>query len=394
MSQANKVKKVCIIAGEASGDLLGGRLMKHLKKALGNKIEFYGVGGESMKENGLENPIFDMKHISVMGIWEVIPHIPKIQYLLMRTSKKILEINPDIVITIDSFGFCSRLAKRLKKENPDLKLLHYVAPKVWAHKASRAKVAADLYEHIFALIPFEPDYFNKKKVKVTFVGHSMFEVEGLGKGGDLFRRKHKIKASNTLISVTPGSRESEIAMNMPVFWEAIKKLSQNYQNLVVVIPVLNKEHIQTIQDYMEHFPVRVIFVEGEKQRLQVYDAANCAIAKSGTNVMELSASGTPVVVGHKFPVLTWWFMKFFLSGRVSHASMVNIMNYRQIIPEYLQWECKANNIAAQVDYLLANDLEAKWQVSEAQSILEKLGSKNKKGASEKVADIIVKDYLK
>ena len=213
MTTSNKLK-VYLIAGEPSGDLLGSRLMRALESKTNGNVEFYGLGGDTMEHQGLKS-LFDISDLAVMGLVEVIPSIPKVLKRIKQTVNHIKRIKPDIVITIDSWSFCSRIHKALRKLNLGIKQVHYVAPQVWAWKKRRAKTMYKYVDTLLALLPNEPQYFTKHHLPTYFVGHPVIESDALKADGDVFRKKYGIEPSKQIISILPGSRHTEVTKLLP-----------------------------------------------------------------------------------------------------------------------------------------------------------------------------------
>jgi len=289
--------KVYIIAGEASGDTIGAKVMQKL-----GPLAFSGVGGPKMQELGCRS-LFDYAQIALMGFIEILPHIFRIRKLIQDTVADVIAQKPSVLVTIDSPGFTYRVAKLVRESCPDMQMIHIVAPSVWAYKPSRAAKYAAIYNHILALLPFEPPYFEKAGLKATFIGHPIFEQK-FG-GGAAFRKHHGIDKNAKVIVVTPGSRKGEIARHMPVFLDALTLVREKYPDLVVVfalsdaglsptnlIPRLPRETVDQVRGRQGAY----IIVDGD-ERLAAYAAADVALAKSGTNTLEIAASGTPIANG-------------------------------------------------------------------------------------------------
>ncbi len=187
---------VYLIAGEPSGDVLGGRLIAGLKSLSGDNITISGVGGENMTAQRLQS-LFPMQELSIMGIIEVVPKIPTLLARIKQTAADIIEKKPDVVVTIDAPDFCFRVAKRLAGHN--IPIVHYVAPSVWAWRPGRAKKVAALVDHVMCLLPFEPPYFTREGVDATFVGHSILESDADGGDGQAFRARHNIPSDAPLL---------------------------------------------------------------------------------------------------------------------------------------------------------------------------------------------------
>ena len=230
--------KIYIIAGEPSGDAIGAKIINHIK-ALSSHVSFYGIGGQEMQKTGLTS-LFPMGNISLFGFLEILPHLFNVIKLINLTVKDILDCKPNIVVTIDSPGFCFRVAKKLKKLNFNTKLIHIVAPTVWAYKPKRAIKFALVYDHLLSILPFEPPLFEKYNLKTTYIGHPVFEQNFDDVDVDLFKKKHNIPNSEKIICVTPGSRKSEIIRLLPIFLSALEKVAREFD--VICLTVIAVDH--------------------------------------------------------------------------------------------------------------------------------------------------------
>ena len=230
MTTSNNLK-IYLIAGEPSGDLLGSRLMRALRRKTDNKVSFFGLGGDTMEREGLK-PLFDISELAVMGLVEVIPSIPRVLRRIKQTVNDIKKHKPDIVITIDSWSFCSRIHKELRKQNLEIKQLHYVAPQVWAWKKRRAKTMYKYIDELLTLLPNEPKYFTPHKLNAVFVGHPVIESDAINADGNDFRKKYKIENDKKIISILPGSRHTEVVKLLPDFMASANLLYQQNRNLV------------------------------------------------------------------------------------------------------------------------------------------------------------------
>jgi lipid-A-disaccharide synthase len=357
-------KSIYIIAGEVSGDIMASKIILALRKLYGN-IQFYGVGGPKMAECGI-NSLFDIKQISLMGFIEILPHISKIKRLIQRTTEDIKTKKPDIVITIDSPGFCFRVAKCIRQMSLGTKLMHIVAPSVWAYKPGRAKKFAAVYDHLLTLLSFEPPYFEKEGLVSTFIGHPVFEQE-FG-GGRAFRKKYNIDNDTKLVLVTPGSRRGEIIRHLPIFRDALERLSKNYQKFVACFALTDHEDL--VQSYLKMASFQYIMISGD-ERLQSYAAADAALAKSGTNSLEIAASKTPMIVAYKLNIFTYMIIKCL--SRIKYSTLINIIGDREIIPEFLQSNCTADNLCVALREILDHKEIGERQISNAQAVLKTMG---------------------
>ena len=347
-------------------------------------IDFAGIGGDKMQAEGLTS-LFPMDELSHMGLLEIIPHIFHLKRRIRETIDDIKFKKPDVVVTIDSPGFCYRVAAALRDEWPEVKLIHIVAPSVWVYKPGRAKKFAKVYDHLLTLLPFEPPYFEKEGLPSTHIGHPIFE-QNFGDAGD-FRKKYKIGASAKLVVVTPGSRKGELVRHLPSFTEALNDVARFYEDLTCCFVLTS--NFALVEDYLKDAKFKYIIVSHE-ERLAAYAAANVALAKSGTNTLEIAASKTPMIVAYKLNALTGFMIK--MTAKIKYASLINIIGDKEIIPEFLQSNCNAQSLSVALRNLLDNDVIATKQIAEAAIVLKKMGLGSKEVPSAIAAKVIVK-YL-
>lgn len=343
--------KVYLITGEPSGDLLGSRLMRALKKQTNGQVHFTGVGGETMQAEGL-NSLFDIKDLAVMGIFEVLPGLPKILRHMNNVIADIKEKKPDIIVTIDSYSFCARIHKKLKKAKCDIPHVHYVAPQVWAWKKGRAKKVAQFIDHLFCLLPTEPAYFTPYGMATTFVGHPVVEGGASHGNGQLFRKNHLIPQKTLLVCMLPGSRRNEIGYLLPVFKEAIEKIAKSHPDICVIVPTV-KTVAKDIKADLKNWSIPYVVVEGERDRYDAFAATDVAIAASGTVSLELAMADVPHLIAYKVNKLTGLLAKLLL--KIKYVNLINILSGREIIPELLQENCTPDKIAEVAEGLLSAD---------------------------------------
>ncbi len=357
------VKKFFIIAGEASGDLLGSKLIRELKIKEPN-AEFIGVGGKLMREQGLIS-IFPMEELAVMGFAEVVPHLFKLLRRINETANRIIAEKPDFVITIDSPDFNFRVIKKLK--NYSGKKIHLIAPSVWAYRAGRAKKISKLYNLLLCILPFEPPYFEKHGLKAIFIGHPLCE--------DAPDLSKKTKNENITIAVTPGSRNGEVKKIFPEFIEAINLLAKKIPNIKVSIPLIDKTR-ELVKSMAKNLQVEYLFVEKDEKKSALLKT-DFALAKSGTNTLEFSLYKIPMIVAYRVNIFTYYLLKLLV--KIKFANLINLISNKEIIPEMLQWKCRGDRIC--------KDL-AKKQIHESEIALKMLC--DNKNPSEKAAAEILK----
>lgn len=376
---------VYLVAGEPSGDLLASRLMRALKKKTGGDVRFYGVGGETMAQEGLTS-LFDSSELAVMGLMEVIPSIPRILKRISQTVQDIVDKKPDVVVTVDSWSFSARVNKALKARKTGIPQFHYVAPQVWAWKKKRAKTCGRYIDELFALLPYEPPYFEPHGLKTDFVGHPVVEG-GASKGdGAAFRKEYGIAADAPLLCVLPGSRRSEIKYLLPVFQETVARLKQKYPSLRVVVPTVVTV-AEKVKKAVASWDVPVTVVTGEKARYDAFAAANAALAASGTVALELAMARVPYCIAYKMNPISSFLAPLVVKGK--YVNLVNILADKLIVKEFLLKNCRADWLTNEVDLLLSDETYRQTQISQASQVLNLLGAGQAETPSDKVADILL-----
>ncbi len=379
-------RHIALIAGEASGDFLGGRLMRALKNVHDDRvsdIRFSGVGGPQMKAEGLES-LFPYEDLAVMGIAEVIPSLKKILSRIRITIDFIKREKPDIVVTIDSPDFCFRVAKAIKKEmkNPP-PIIHYVAPTVWAWRENRAEKIAKFLDGLICLFDFEPPYFEKYGLKAVAVGHSLIESGALEADGKIFRSQHGIGDDDVVLGLLFGSRRGELKRVGPTLRAAAFDIARLLKKPpVLVAPTL--PHLESgVRDLLEGYPGTVHVTTNFTEKWNAFASFNTAIAVSGTVGLELAAINVPHVIAYKVSASTAAMVKFLV--KVRHAHLVNIMLDRDIIPEFIQGQCKPDLIAEAVFDLVQDETLRDAQINIFDIIRARLGAGQKETPSQKAA---------
>lgn len=362
------VPLIYLIAGEPSGDLLGGRLMQSLKARMSDAgVEFAGIGGPEMTAQGMTS-LFPMSELSVMGVAEILPHLPHFIRRIGQTVRDIRDKRPVVLVTIDSPGFCFRVAKKLHGQG--IPLVHYVAPSVWAWRPGRAKKVAAFLDHLLALLPFEPPYFEREGLATTFVGHPVIEGGADNGDGMAFRKRHGIDAKATVLNVLPGSRNSEISRLLPVFGEAVSSLARSRPDLRVVVPTVAPLR-DTVIEATKNWPGDVIITEGSGEKFDAFAASDLALAASGTVALELAMAGTPAVIAYKFNFFTTLLVRLLVKAR--YANLINIILDREVVPEFLLDKCKADILSAALGRLIDDGDARRAQIDAVGEALDQLG---------------------
>ena len=373
---------VYLIAGEPSGDLLGARLMAAMLEQGGGPVRFTGIGGERMTAAGLRS-LFPMAELSVMGLVEVLPRAPRLLSRIRETVRDIRRQRPDIVVTIDAPGFCFRVANKLK--GAGIPLVHYVAPTVWAWRPRRAAKVARLFDHLLALLPFEPPYFEREGLACTFVGHPAVEEAAHGQG-DAFRAQQGIPTEVPLLAVLPGSRVGEVSRMLPVFAQAVGLLADRISDLHVLIATVPSV-AEMVKAETASWSTPVTIIGSAAAKADAFAAADAAIAASGTVTLELGTARTPMVVAYRMAPLTMFIAKRLV--RVPHVTLMNLVLGRGAIPELIQEACTAENVAGEVEKLLVDQAARAAQIDDIEHALAALGgSSDERTPSQRAARVV------
>lgn len=376
---------IYFIAGESSGDFIGSRVMDAIKHLSAGDVSFYGIGGSNMTASGLHS-LFDIKEISLIGFFEILPHVFRLKKLIDRTVRDVIAQKAHVLVTIDCPGFSFRVAKKVRKAVPHIKLVHIVAPSVWAYKPGRALEYAKLYDKLLTLLPFEPPYFIKYGLDTECIGHPVLEQKFFTNKVHL-RKEFGIPPDCKVIAITPGSRKAEIVRHMKVIRDALCILVQNNkQKIIAVFVQPNDDYKEVIVEHMKGAEGLGFYISTE--RLKTFAMADVAIAKSGTNTIEIAASKTPMIVGYKLGTLSFLLIKLLI--KIKYVSIINIIPNEEIIPEYIQSDFTASNIAISLGNLLRdNQKQGQIQVARSLEVLESIGLHSEETPSQKAARAIL-----
>jgi lipid-A-disaccharide synthase len=368
--------RVALLAGEPSGDALGAALMRALRDETGGQVVFSGTGGALMEAEGLRS-LFPISDMAIMGVVEL---LPKARFLLGRidqAARFLLADPPDVVVTIDSPGYTRRVMQRVPGRS--FPIVHYVAPTVWAWRPGRARRLARLCNHLLALLPFEPPYFEVVGLPTTFVGHPAVDTIAAARkaeaaadqAGQGFRQRHHIAAGARLLALMPGSRKGEVRKLLPVFTEALERLKAQGQSVHLLIPT-----VETVADVVKaavpFLPFPATVLETAPERYAAMLAADVALAASGTATLELGLAGTPTVLAYRINPLSAAIMRRFI--KIPYVGLVNILQQRVVMPEFLQENCTADRIAPAMLELLTDPAARQRQIAGCTAVAAQLGA--------------------
>ena len=330
---------IYIAAGEASGDILGARLMAALR-ARRPDLAFAGIGGERMAEQGVES-LFPMRELSLMGLLEVIPNLRRLARRMDEAEADVLARRPAVLVTIDAPSFTLRLAARVRPKG--IPVVHYVAPQVWAWRPGRVAEIAARVDRILALLPFEPPFFERAGIPVTFVGHPVLESGAAEGDAARFRAAHGLGDGERVVLVMPGSRRSEVRRLLGVFGEALRLAGAKMPGLRPVIALAGPVEA-AVRAGTAGWPVAPLFVRTAAEKHDAYAAAAVGLIKSGTSSLEVAVADLPHVVGYKVNPITAAIVRRLI--QVPFVSLVNLLAERAVVPELLQQDCTPARLAA------------------------------------------------
>ncbi len=352
--------RVFLVAGEHSGDALGARLMSALKQNLGERVRFAGVGGERMREQGLTS-LFPLSDVAVMGPLSILRRLPRIVRRVYATVDAAIAERPDVVVIIDSPEFTHPIARRIRRRCPQIPIIDYVSPSVWAWRPGRAKRMRRYVDHVLALLPFEPEAHRKLGgPPCTYVGHPLIErrewLEALDPAP--FAERLGLERDQPVLVVLPGSRSSEVERLMQPFGDTVRLLHARGLVRQVIIPVV--PHVRgMIEQATAAWPVRPHLIEGEEDKFRAFKLATAALAASGTVTLELALIGTPAVVAYRVdPVAAR--LRFLV--KVPSIVLANLVLGENVYPEFVQDDCTPEKLAAAVAPLLSTTPERRRQL--------------------------------
>jgi lipid-A-disaccharide synthase len=370
---------VFLVAAETSGDALGADLIAALKRR-DPALHFDGVGGPLMADAGVASKA-DIGGLAILGFFDGLRAFGRVKRAVAETVAAILAARPDVVVLIDSWGFTLRVAQGVRAAAPDIKLVKYVGPQVWATRPGRAKTLAAAVDHLICLMEREVPYYQPYGLACTVCGHPAFGrfTRGDGQG---FRARHAIAAEARIVLVLPGSRPAEIRRVGPTLWAAAAELARTRPDLkkVVVVAAAVKAAVLA-----QTPPDALVVAEAEKD--DAFAAATVALAASGTVTTELALQGAPVIVGYKLGWITWAVGRFILF-KGKYATLMNVAADAEVAPEFIQTKFTPGNIAHAGARVLDDPEAAVRQLSAQNRALDLMG-RGAPGASDIAADAVL-----
>jgi lipid-A-disaccharide synthase len=376
---------IMLVAAEASGDMLGASLIKALKARLGAGVRFVGVGGSAMAAEGVTSP-FDIGRLSVLGLIEGLMAYPHVVRLAKATTVLAMRERPDVAILIDSWGFNLRVAHRLRAALPNLQLVKYVAPQVWASRPGRAKTLAKAVDHLLSINALDAAYFEPEGLPTTFVGNPALAREITAADPAGLRAQIGAGPDDPLLLIAPGSRPGEIARIGPSFADAARRLTASHPNLKIVVPVAQSVE-GPIRAWAEGLPPGAALVDGLAAKQDAMVAATVALACSGTVTTELALAGCPMVVGYRLGGLTYAILSRLLTAK--YITLFNLAGDAEIAPEMVQDDCTGPKLAAALAARLDDAALRQTQIERQNAALAAMG-RGAPDPAELAADTVIR----
>lgn len=349
---------IALVAGEVSGDILGAGLINALKLHYPN-ARFIGVAGEKMKKAGCET-LFEMEELSVMGLAEVLKHLPHLLKRRKQVIETMLEMKPDVFIGIDAPDFNLTVEEKLKANG--IKTIHYVSPSVWAWRQNRVHKIKRATDLVLAFLPFEKAFYDKFDTPCRFIGHTMADAIALKPNRTDACEKLGLDESKRYVAILIGSRGSEIQFLAEPFLKTAQLLKEKHPDLEFLVPMVNEKRQAQLEEIKANIAPELELHILQGQARQAMIAAECTLLASGTAALEAMLCKSPMVVGYKMKPLTYWLAKKLV--KTEYISLPNLLANAPLVPEMIQEECNPDNLAWSLNHYLSNDVESLKQKNE------------------------------
>ena len=349
---------IALVAGEVSGDILGAGLINALKLHYPN-ARFIGVAGEKMKKAGCET-LFEMEELSVMGLAEVLKHLPHLLKRRKQVIETMLEMKPDVFIGIDAPDFNLTVEEKLKANG--IKTIHYVSPSVWAWRQNRVHKIKRATDLVLAFLQFEKAFYDKFDTPCRFIGHTMADAIALKPNRTEACEKLGLDESKRYVAILMGSRGSEIQFLAEPFLKTAQLLKEKHPDLEFLVPMVNEKRQAQLEEIKANIAPELELHILQGQARQAMIAAECTLLASGTAALEAMLCKSPMVVGYKMKPLTYWLAKKLV--KTDYISLPNLLANTPLVPEMIQEECNPDNLAWSLNHYLSNNIESLKQKNE------------------------------
>jgi lipid-A-disaccharide synthase len=376
--------RIALVAGEASGDTLGAALIEALRRRF-PAAEFAGVAGPRMRAAGCIG-WHDIDDLSVMGLTEVITHLPRLMRLRVALRKRILDWRPDVFVGVDYKEFNLGLARQLKRAG--LTTVQYVSPQVWAWRQGRVRTLGESVDLVLCLFPFEPDFYREHGVRAAFVGHPLADQIPLNADRDAARAELAIASGSRVLAVLPGSRRGEVERLADVFAGAAELLAKRFPGLVSIAPMVTPalRELFSVQ-CVQHAPTAGIrMLDGQARRALA--AADVVLVASGTATLETALSGRPMVVAYKLGFITAFLLRTLRLVKIRHFSQPNLLAGKEIVPEFFQEAATASNLANALARWLEHPADVTRVQQEFAAIHARLKCNGAERAATEIGDLL------
>jgi lipid-A-disaccharide synthase len=370
--------RILISAGEASGEMYGAQLIQALRRRQPS-LEFFGVGGQRMREAGCDT-VVDARDLAVVGITEILSHLPKIYGLFHRLMAEADRRRPDLAIVIDSPAFNWRVARQMKKRG--IPVVYYVAPQFWAWRQGRVRLLRKYITKALVIFPFEEKFYRDRGVDATFVGHPLAELPEPEINRDAYGAQHNLDLAKPWITLMPGSRVKEVRMNLPTILQAAAQLGASFEFLVPVAPTLDRASLEK--------ETRGRGITLVPEALPALWHSRAAIVASGTATVEAAMMTTPFVMVYRVSPLTYALGKPRI--KVPHFAMVNLIAGEAIVPELVQDAFTAENVVSKVSEILPDGLSRKTMLEGLARVKARLrcpDAADARSAAERAAEAVL-----
>lgn len=365
-----------IVAGEASGDMHGARLVEAMR-GTDPGLEFFGIGGHAMRRAGVRIRV-DNGQIATVGVSEALLKLRLLAAALRTAKSDLARFQPQLLIVIDFPDFNLRVATAAKKLG--IPVMYYISPQIWAWRTGRVKKIKKVVDHMVVIFPFEAAFYEKWRVPVTFVGHPLLDVaekQGPASG------KISDGMDGTVIGLLPGSRNEEVLRLLPTMVKVAEKLSEKIEDAVFPVPVASSVDADLVSGIIDQAKVRCVIVSDRLH--EVLRKATLVITASGTVTLEAALAGTPMIVVYRVSRLSYWLGKRLI--RVRHIALANLVAGRNIVPELIQHEATVEDIAAKALNLITDERALATMRKQLRAVAQRLGPS---GASRRAADVAMK----
>lgn len=376
-------RHIFLVAGEESGDRLGAALIAALRQRTQGQVQVSGVGGAHIIAEGVPS-LFPLGDLAIMGFTAIPARLPKIFRRIRETADAIVSAKPDVLVIVDSPEFTHRVARRVRARAPEIPIVDYVCPSVWAWRSGRARTMRAYVDHVLALLPFEPKVMAELGgPPCSYVGHPLTERVHELRPKDLDKRLRL--TDPPLLLVLPGSRTGEVRRMAPVFGAAIARVAEQFGAIETVVPAVPRL-ADTVRAEIASWRVPARVITDADEKLEAFRTARAALTKSGTSTLELAISGVPMVAAYRVPLIEELAARLLVN--VPSVILANLVLGENVVPEFLQRDCTADRLAKALVPLLADTPERRQQI-EAFARLDAIMEAGKGSPSDRAAAVVL-----